>query len=304
MLKMGTKQKKIMYFLLDNPVALMVITFLMIYAGQVLGFSVLSAVVPMIPAIAATDAFQSSATYLAFLGIWVVALLVLVLIPYNRPMLKALGKKTKGNTLRMFAVGLVIGLGTNFACAFVAMINGDISLTFHSFRPVSFLLIFVAVLIQSAAEELLCRVFMYQRLIRFGCKPILAAAINSSFFAIAHMMNPGITPVSVLDLFLSGMMLSAIVIYMDSPWAAMAAHAGWNFCQNILLGLPNSGSVVPYSVFKLDAATATDSFAYSVSFGLEGSVTSVVVELMALGLIVWWGTRRKIVPTGIWDAEG
>ena len=203
----------------------------------------------------------------------------------------------------MFAVGLAIGLGMNLLCALIAIFNGDIALAFHSFRPVSFLLIFITVLIQSSAEELICRVFIYQRLLRFNCKPIVAAVINASFFAILHLMNPGITPWSVVDLVLSGIMFSAMVIYMDSPWAAMAAHTGWNFCQNILLGLPNSGNVVPYSVFKLNAATATDSFAYSVSFGLEGSITSIVIILITTGLIVWWGTRRKIVPTNIWDAE-
>lgn len=301
MTKTNTKAKKILFFLLDNPVTLMVIGFLMIFAGQKLSYAVLSALIPMIPTIAATDAFRTSTLYLGFVGIWVVTLLVLWLIPYNRPILKSLGTKCKGNTPKMFAAGLAIGLGMNLLCALIAIFNGDIALTFHSFRPVSFLLIFITVLIQSSAEELICRVFIYQRLLRFHCKPLLAAVINASFFAILHLMNPGITPLSVVNLLLSGIMFSAMVIYMDSPWAAMAAHAGWNFCQNILLGLPNSGNVVPYSVFKLDAATATDSFAYSVSFGLEGSFTSIVIVLAAIGLIARWGIRHKVVPTSIWE---
>ena len=303
MTEMKTKTKKILFFLLDNPVTLMVITYLLIVAGQILGANLVYFAGQMIPSIAATDAWRTSNLYLRFVGIWVVTLLLLALIPYNRPMLKALGKKLKGNTLKMFGVGLAIGLGMNLLCALLAMVNGDIALTFHSFRPVSFLLIFVAVLIQSAAEELLCRVYMYQRLLRFGCKPIVAAVINASFFAIVHLGNPGVTPISVVSLLLAGLLYSAMVVYMDSPWAAMAGHAGWNFCQNILLGLPNSGTVVPYSVFKLDAAAATDSFAYSVSFGLEGAVTAVIIHVVVIGLIVWWGTRRKTVPTNVWAAE-
>ena len=303
MTEMKTKTKKILFFLLDNPVTLMVITYLLIVAGQILGANLVYFAGQMIPSIAATDAWRTSNLYLRFVGIWIVTLLLLALIPYNRPMLKALGKKLKGNTLKMFGVGLAIGLGMNLLCALLAMVNGDIALTFHSFRPVSFLLVFIAVLIQSAAEELICRVYMYQRLLRFGCKPIVAAVINASFFAIVHLGNPGVTPISVVSLFLSGMLLSAMVVYMDSPWAAMACHAGWNFCQNILLGLPNSGTVVPYSVFKLDAAAATDSFAYSVSFGLEGAMTACIIHVVAIGLIVWWGTGRKIVPTNVWVAE-
>ena len=281
----------------------MVVTYLLIVAGQILGANLVYFAGQMIPSIAATDAWRTSNLYLRFVGIWVVTLLLLALIPYNRPMLKALGKKLKGNTLKMFGVGLAIGLGMNLLCALLAMVNGDIALTFHSFRPLSFLLIFAAVLIQSAAEELLCRVYMYQRLLRFGCKPIVAAVINASFFAIVHLGNPGVTPISVVSLLLAGLLYSAMVVYMDSPWAAMAGHAGWNFCQNILLGLPNSGNVVPYSVFKLDAAAATDSFAYSVSFGLEGAMTAGIIHVVAIGLIVWWGTGRKIVPTNVWATE-
>ena len=300
---MNNKTKKILFFLLDNPVTLMVIGYLMIVVGQTLGYSLVYMVGAMIPAVAATDVWRSSILYLGFVGIWAVVLLLLVLIPYNRPMLKTLGKKVKGNTPKMFAVGLAIGLGMNLLCALIAILNGDIVLTFRSFQPVTLLLIFIAVLIQSAAEELICRVYMYQRLLRFNCKPLLAAVINSSFFAILHLMNPGITPVSVLGLFLFGMVFSVMVIYLDSPWAAMAAHAAWNFSQNILLGLPNSGAVVPYSVFKLDAASATDSFAYSVSFGLEGAITACVITAVTIGLIAWWGIRHKVVPTKIWDTE-
>ena len=58
----------------------------------------------LIPGIFATDAWITSQLYLGFLGIWAI-LLLLVLIPRNRPILKALGIKTKKNTpQKTFAV--------------------------------------------------------------------------------------------------------------------------------------------------------------------------------------------------------
>ena len=267
------EKKKRKFSLLDNLVGILLGGYLMILAGQLLGeLLVVPAVAAvfdaLIPGTSATDPWITSTLYTAFLGIWIVVLFFLVVNPGNRPMLKALSTKTKGNTLKMFAVGLGIGLGMNLLDAFIAIVHGDISLTFHSFRPVSFLLVFVAVLIQSAAEELICRVFIYQRLLRRYGKPIMAGVANAAFFALIHLGNPGVTFLAVLNIFIYGLLFSALVIYLDSPWAAMSAHAAWNFCQNIILGLPNSGIVMPYSVFKLDAATAVDSFAYSVSFGL------------------------------------
>ena len=299
----NTEKKKRKFSLLDNLIVVPIIGYLLIVLGQLLGGVLVGILAGLLPGVFSTDAGITSQLYLGFLGIWILTLLVFALIPGNRPMLKALGTKTKGNTPKMFAVGLGIGLGMNLLCALIAMINGDIALTFHAFRPVSFLLVFIAVLIQSAAEELICRVFIYQRLVRRYGKPLMAAVVNAAFFAMIHLSNPGVTGMAIANIFLYGLLFSAMVVYMDSPWAAMAAHAGWNFCQNILLGLPNSGMVLPYSVFKLDAAAASDSFAYSVSFGLEGTVTACVLFMAVTGVIVWWDTRNKVVPTNIWDAE-
>ena len=299
----NTEKKKRKFSLLDNLIVIPIIGYLLIVLGQILGGVLVGILAGLLPGVFSTDAGITSQLYLGFLGIWILTLLVFALIPRNRPMLKALGTKTKGNTPKMFAVGLGIGLGMNLLCALIAMINGDIALTFHAFRPVSFLLLFIAVLIQSAAEELICRVFIYQRLVRRYGKPLMAAVVNAAFFAMIHLSNPGVTGMAIANIFIYGLLFSAMVVYMDSPWAAMAAHAGWNFCQNILLGLPNSGMVLPYSVFKLDAAAASDSFAYSVSFGLEGTVTACVLFMAVTGVIVWWGTRNKVVPTNIWDAE-
>ena len=303
MMEPNTEKKKRKFSLLDNLIVIPIIGYLLIVLGQILGGVLVGILTGLLPGVFSTDAGITSQLYLGFLGIWIVTLLVFALIPRNRPMLKALGTKTKGNTPKMFAVGLGIGLGMNLLCALIAMINGDIALTFHAFRPVSFLLLFIAVLIQSAAEELICRVFIYQRLVRRYGKPLMAAVVNAAFFAMIHLSNPGVTGMSIANIFFYGLLFSAMVVYMDSPWAAMAAHAGWNFCQNILLGLPNSGMVLPYSVFKLDAAAAADSFAYSVSFGLEGTITACVLLFAVAGGIVWWGTKNKVVPTNIWDAE-
>jgi membrane protease YdiL (CAAX protease family) len=303
MTEQNIEKKKRKFSLLDNLIVIPIIGYLLIVLGQILGGVLVGILAGLLPGVFSTDAGITSKLYLGFLGIWILTLLVFALIPRNRPMLKALGTKTKGNTPKMFAVGLGIGLGMNLLCALIAMINGDIALTFHAFRPVSFLLVFIAVLIQSAAEELICRVFIYQRLVRRYGKPLMAAVVNAAFFAMIHLSNPGVTGMAIANIFIYGLLFSAMVVYMDSPWAAMAAHAGWNFCQNILLGLPNSGMVLPYSVFKLDAAAASDSFAYSVSFGLEGTVTACVLLFAVTGVIVWWGTKNKVVPTNIWDAE-
>ena len=242
--------------------------------------------------------WQTMETYIAFIGIWIVSIIYILLTKKNRPILKALGPWPKGNSLRGLGTGLLIGFTMNLMCAVVAMANKDITLYFSSFDIKNLLLVFIVVFIQSGAEELICRVFIYQRLVKRYKNVWLAAVLNSVLFVVLHLSNPGFTWISAAVIMLSGLIFSAMVIYMDSSWAPMGAHAAWNYTQNILLGLPNSGLVVPFSMCKVDAVS--DSWAYSVKFGLEGSVTAVVVQTAALVILIVWGVKHKKQPYDIW----
>lgn len=277
----------------------LIVVFLLIVPGQYLGLYLVNYVKDtLLPAhIVQSDAFITGHMYMLFIGIWILALLFLAIFPKNRQILKTLAGGMKGNNLKMLLVGIGLGFATNLACAFTAMLNGDIHLRFDSLQIIPFLLLFVLVFIQSAAEELVCRAYFYRKILSYGGKPWLAGILNSASFALLHIMNPGLSHLALLNLFLSGLFLSAMVIYMDSIWAAMGAHCAWNFCQNILLGLPNSGIVAPFSVFKLDAAAATNSFAYSVDFGLEGTIVASTVLAISTVLIWLWHRKFASVKT-------
>lgn len=238
--------------------------------------------------------------YLPFLGIWFVVLLYLLITRRNRPILKALGTGVKGNTLLMFVYGLLIGGGLNGLCAFIAWLHKDIHLYYDSFRPIPLLLIWVTVLIQSSAEELVCRGFLYQRLRRSFRNPWVAIIGNSILFGLIHLGNPGVGPLAIFDICLSGLLFSLMVYYFDSIWCAFAAHTAWNYMQNIILGLPNSGMVSTFSIFKLDAATATDSIFYNVAFGVEGTVFSVIELAIACLVMILIGRKRQQRDTNIW----
>ena len=104
--------------------------------------------------------------YFSFIGCWILLLLVCVISKRNRPILSALWTAPKGNDLKHLGLGLAIGFGMNMVCAVAAMLNKDIMLYYGSFHPLKLLLLFIAVFIQSSAEELICRGFLYQALRR------------------------------------------------------------------------------------------------------------------------------------------
>lgn len=237
--------------------------------------------------------------YFSFIGIWILTLLYLFLTKKNRPILKAIGTEMKGNNIKLLLLGFLIGFVTNGICILGAWLHGDIYLYYDSFPVIKLLVLFIAVFIQSSAEELLCRGVLYQRLRKGYKHPAIAIIGNAVLFSALHLGNSGVTVLSLLNIVVVGIMFSLMVYYFDSIWCAMAAHAMWNFNQNIIFGLPNSGAVSPVSILKLDATTAVDSFAYNVGFGVEGTILACVVLILG-SLLIWWiGRKKGMKPTEV-----
>ncbi|MDO5139115.1 MAG: type II CAAX endopeptidase family protein [Oscillospiraceae bacterium] len=251
------------------------------------------------------DAARFITDYFTFIGIWIVFFLVVIIVKGNRPMLQAVKywnprtHKGAGNNFRGLLIGLALGFGCNGFCILMSVLLGDIYLEYSGFELIPFIVFFLCVFIQSAAEELSDRWYLYQKLRRRYKSPWIAIVINSVVFAVMHLFNPGISVLAVMQIFVVGAIFSLLVYYYNGLWIAAAFHAGWNFTQSIFFGLPNSGIVSVYSVFRLDAASATNGPFYNVNFGVEGSPGAVVV-LIAVGVVIILINRGKAEHTDIW----
>lgn len=274
----------------DNLIFYCLTAFLLIFVGQILG-----TVIVFLPIRIWRFEFSSLTitllNYLLFIGIWITTLLWFCRRP-NRPLFRTLGTAESGNTVPMFLLGLLIGAATNGLCILAAWLHGDIFLYYDSFRLLPLLLTFLSVLVQSSAEELVCRAYLYRKLLN-RYNPTAAILVSSLFFSLLHITNSGVGVVALLDIFVSGLLFALLVYYFNSIWCAFAAHTAWNYTQNIIFGLPNSGMVVPFSILKLDASTASDSFFYNVGFGVEGTVFAILVEVAACVLVVLWARHRQ-----------
>ncbi|MCR4650943.1 MAG: CPBP family intramembrane metalloprotease [Lachnospiraceae bacterium] len=240
-----------------------------------------------------TDLWLSVQMYLSDIGIWGLSLLFMYLHKRSRPVLTKLTHKERGNNIPFLLLGFLIGFVLNGSCALAAWLNKDIMLYYDKVDLFPVLLLFVSVFVQSSAEEMLTRGFLYSRLRMSYRNPLVAIIGNTAFFTILHVFNPGFTVWSAINIFLSGLLFSLFVNYYDSIWCAMALHTAWNFTQNILFGLPNSGIVLPFSIFKLDAASARDSLFYNVGFGIEGTAFSCVVLTIGCLLVWFFGKRHR-----------
>lgn len=285
---------------LDNIFILYIETFLLMLLGAIAG----SFVIGTIELILGMDGafyennpdLKIAMMYANSIGLWIVLYLRCGIRKKSRSyiMWKNSSKERAGNNMPWLITGLLTGFGLNNLCAVVAYICKDISLEYGKFQILPLSIILVCVFVQSGSEELLCRGFLYERLRMSYKNPWVAIIGNSVFFGLLHLGNDGVTVISIINIIAAGLAFSLFVYYFDSMWAAIAMHTAWNFTQNIILGLPNSGIVSPYSLFKLDAANARNSFAYNVEFGLEGTIVADVVLIAACIVLIVYGRKHRL----------
>ena len=162
----------------DTWLAFYLISVAVILLGQILGqllYGVVTGVLAVfLPSIWESDVWYTFGMYICFIGIWVVAFFYMGLTKKNRPILKTLWTNAKGNTIGKLLLGIVIGFGLNGVCVLAAWLHRDITLSFAAFEPLALIAIFAAVFVQSSAEELVCRGFMYQRFLKSYGKPSIA----------------------------------------------------------------------------------------------------------------------------------
>lgn len=272
----------------NNIIWILVLSFVLLNIGDFL-------LIPILPEISKKHAFLFTfSEYFTFIATWIPVMIAVIAFKRNRFILDSIGPKSKGNTISLLLAGFLLGFVLNGFSALVATLHGDIHLNFVKFEILPVLALFFAVFVQSSAEEVLCRGFTYQRIVKSTGKPGIAVFLNALFFAAIHLFNDGVTPLAFYDLLITGVFFSMVVFYFDSLWMAMGIHTAWNFTQSILLGLPNSGSSFPYSVFRLDGSHASSSFAYNTGFGLEGTIlSSAVMTGCCIALYLW---KRKEKP--------
>lgn len=266
------------------------IALLMIFAGQIVGEILMGVIGGLLPSVSNGTLFLFR--YLSFIGIDILVIVYCLLAEKEifHGFLHGKSGGMHGNTLKIFGFGLLIGLVMNGFCALLAWLHGDIDLSVGRFNLPYLLGALVAVCVQSGAEELVTRGYMMGAL-RERYNVWVAIAVNSLFFGVLHLLNPGITVFSVLEIVLIGFAFSLIVCYLDSLWMCIAIHTAWNYTQNILLGLPNSGIVPEDSFLHLEAAKG--SLLYDATFGIEGSITAVIVTALLAVCVYLYARKRK-----------
>lgn len=202
--------------------------------------------------------------------------------------LKRLGFE-KGNVVAKYIKGYLIGTALIVFSALPIMLFFSESVELAKPIPfVSLIGYFIFFIFQGAGEEVWFRGLIFPIIVK-KTSPIIAMLITSGGFAALHLLNPGVNLISVLNLFLAGIMFGYCVIYFDSLWQACALHSAWNFIQGNILGFKVSGIETPTLV---NVTSKGNDIFTGADFGVEGSVFSVIVLIIAI-VILQLGCVKK-----------
>lgn len=140
--------------------------------------------------------------------------------------------------------------------------------------------------IQGPAEEVLFRGYILQNLRgQWGLAP--AVVISSVAFSLVHLSNPayGVLPFVNLILFGVGTALYRVYVDDDQLWGVFAIHTVWNWLQQVVFGLPNSGiaSVPDNALFTITPNNSLPGPFWGGGFGPEGTLAATLVLVALIG---------------------
>ena len=233
--------------------------------------------------------------YMGHLVILTVFLLYALAVRSDRRYILSFAKGKLSDNLKYGLFGGLFGFTLMGICIFAAFINGNISLSAsQSLNPILFVFAFFAVLIQASTEEIEARGFLFGKMIDEGVSVKAAVLISSFFFAYLHAAKPGFGVLPLLTLFVVGIEYALSVHYFKTVWFCCGAHLMWNFTQDFIFGLPNSGTPSSISIFS--AVANGSGFFYDQTFGIEGSAMSVIINILACILIILIGKKFRKDP--------
>lgn len=191
---------------------------------------------------------------------------------FDRQTVDSLGfslKRSVGNTSLGFSTAaLILCVGTLFL-----YFNGNLQWNDISFSAEDLFTGAIGLLIVAFSEELVFRGYILNNLLE-SMNKWAALSISAALFTIMHASNPSINPISILNIFLAGLLLGINYIYTRNLWYAISFHFAWNFFQGSVLGYEVSGTNVN-SIFS-HQMQGNELFTGGI-FGFEGSLVATAL---------------------------
>ena len=223
--------------------------------------------------------------YLVHLAYFVVFLLYALFVKRDRQYIFVFHKGSAAKNIRYALIGIFIGFGMMGMCVLAAWLHSDLVIRQSAGIDLPVMIFAIpCVLIQSSAEELVSRAFLFGKMTGADLPLLPAVFVSAFFFAYSHASNPGFGLTAFACLFASGVFYALCYHASGSIWLVSGIHMAWNYTQDFLLGLPVSGRISPVSLCQTEIQNS--GFFYDEKFGMEGSRMAVLINLLACGILL------------------
>ncbi|SDY82155.1 hypothetical protein SAMN04488156_102567 [Bacillus sp. 166amftsu] len=202
----------------------------------------------------------------------------------------------KDNALKKYLRGAFIGFIFITIPVLILVLSGSVTLHVQQISSTFILGILgslIAFLVQGAAEEIVVRGWLFP-VISVRSRIWIGIVVTSFLFGFLHLLNPGITILSISNIILVGVFAAFYVLKENSLWGICAWHSIWNWAQYNIYGFAVSGTTI-YSTPLFKSTTRGSESLHGGTFGIEGSVITTIMLAVA-SIVLWkqlWGRRSK-----------
>lgn len=183
----------------------------------------------------------------------------------------------KSHVLKDTIIGILIGFVIMALGLALLIFNHQITIKSVDFSFSGLSLTIALFVCVAIGEELLVRGYILNNLMASFNKYV-ALVLSSTLFAAMHLLNPNVDILSMVGLFVAGLLLGLCYVLTKNLWLPIALHFSWNFFQS-LLGFNVSGQDF-YSLITTSFQRAND---YNGgAFGFEGSILSIPFQVTAM----------------------
>ncbi|WP_168929331.1 CPBP family intramembrane glutamic endopeptidase [Nocardioides sp. GY 10113] len=191
----------------------------------------------------------------------------------------------RGRGPSRLAMGFAGGIGIFIVPVLVLWGTGQLSSTgsAHTESGVSallpILLLIPVWIVQGSTEEIVTRGYLLQNNAT-QLPGWLAVVLVSVGFGVVHLE---FSPIPLLTIIVVSLAFVLIALADGSLWLVCGLHAGWNFAQGNVFGIPVSGVPRDVSLLTFGPAAGSNDLLTGGEFGVEASLLSLVVwALIAL----------------------
>ena len=258
------------------------------YGLHYLGYSIRTRYYDLLGSMALDEGLAHALLYLGHLIFFAIMMIYAWAVPQDRRYFFSFRKGSAADKLKYGALGILTGAFLMGACVFAASMHGDIEIKGSSGgNPAILLFALVCVFLQSTVEEIEGRGFIFGKMHSEGVPLIPAIIASSMFFSFIHINNPGFGLIPFTNVFLFGVLSALSYYYFNNLWFAMMTHMTWNYMQDFLFGLPDSGH--PAAISFMNTIVHSSGFFYDKDFGIEGSCMATIMQLFGCLLVILIG---------------